>query len=130
MLNGAGFEWDVHCPLAVAEGVGKGVLGEVRDRDGDWKWIGEGTSSGLESRPGGPDDPDEEERIVLAYADAMTRDVVVGEGLFERVRGMLGDRGTVELTAAVAGYNCVSRFLVALDVGERNGVAVGKWKIE
>ena len=34
---------------------------------------------------------------------------------------MFGERGVVEITATVAAYNCVSRFLVALDVGERNG---------
>jgi hypothetical protein len=37
------------------------------------------------------------------------------------LKGWLGDREVVELTASVAAYNCVSRFLVALDVGECNG---------
>jgi hypothetical protein len=37
---------------------------------------------------------------------------------------VLGDREVVELTATVAAYNCVSRFLVALDVGECNGTAM------
>ncbi|KAJ5179295.1 hypothetical protein N7492_002505 [Penicillium capsulatum] len=31
------------------------------------------------------------------------------------------DREIVELTTGIAGYNCVSRFLVTLDVGENNG---------
>jgi len=51
----------------------------------------------------------------------MTLDVAVPETLFARLRAAVGEREVVEITAAVAAYNCVSRFLVALDVGERNG---------
>ncbi|KAI0596321.1 hypothetical protein F4775DRAFT_564870 [Biscogniauxia sp. FL1348] len=50
----------------------------------------------------------------------MTRKVRVDDGLFEELRGLLSEREIVEITATVAAYNCVSRFLVALDVGERN----------
>lgn len=58
---------------------------------------------------------------MVAYADAMTREVRVRGEVFGRVRALFGERGVVEITATVAAYNCVSRFLVALDVGERNG---------
>lgn len=51
----------------------------------------------------------------------MTRDVRVSDALFSRVRAHFDDRQVVELTTVIAAYNCVSRFLVALDVGERNG---------
>ena len=80
---------------------------------------GEGGGGGREE--GGLD---EKHIAVLAYTDAMTLDVAVPETVFARLRAAFGDREVVEITAAVAAYNCVSRFLVALDVGERNGVGV------
>ena len=58
--------------------------------------------------------------VVLRYADAMTRSVKVEEGLFEEVKGLgLDSKEIVELTTTVASYNMVSRFLVALNVGEQ-----------
>jgi len=47
--------------------------------------------------------------------------VNVDEGVFRRLRGLFSEQEVVEITATVAAYNCVSRFLVALDVGESNG---------
>jgi len=63
---------------------------------------------------------------VLQYTDAMTRDIVVSDEVFERLKTVAGfsDTQCVELTSVIAAYNCVSRFLVALDVGERNGGAM------
>jgi len=46
-------------------------------------------------------------------------EVSVPPELFERVREKFGEREIVEMSATVGAYNCVSRFLVALDVGER-----------
>lgn len=64
----------------------------------------------------------EEEKAVLAFTGESTKGVRVGEGTFEWVRGVLGgDKEVLELTMVVAGYNMVSRFLVALDVTESNG---------
>ena len=63
----------------------------------------------------------EKEWAVLVYVDAMTRDVNVEDATFEEVRKWFSETESVELTATVAGYNCVSRFLVALNVGECNG---------
>ncbi|KAM6487462.1 hypothetical protein HDV62DRAFT_349961 [Trichoderma sp. SZMC 28011] len=58
---------------------------------------------------------------VLRYADAMTKDVAIEEEIFTELQNSgLNSREIVELTVAVAAYNGVSRFLVALDVGERN----------
>lgn len=57
---------------------------------------------------------------VMAYTDAMTRDVRVREEVFEKLKRYFGKKEIVEITATVAAYNCVSRFLVALDVGEMN----------
>ncbi|RAL64087.1 hypothetical protein DID88_003275 [Monilinia fructigena] len=44
----------------------------------------------------------------------------VPEEVFEELKRWFDEKEIVELTATVAAYNCVSRFLVALDVGERN----------
>jgi alkylhydroperoxidase family enzyme len=61
-----------------------------------------------------------EQRAVLRYTDAMTRTVTVSNEVFGELKGFFSDQEVVEITATVAAYNCVSRFLVALDVGEKN----------
>ena len=63
----------------------------------------------------------EKQWAVLRYADAMTRDVEIKEEVFGEVKKSFNEREVVEITATVAAYNMVSRFLVALDVGECNG---------
>jgi alkylhydroperoxidase family enzyme len=51
----------------------------------------------------------------------MTRDVSVPQSLFDEVKAAgFNEQQVVEITATVASYNMVSRFLVALDVGEAN----------
>lgn len=54
------------------------------------------------------------ESALLAYVDAMTRDVEVADAVFERLRGHFSDRETVELTVLTAAYNMHTRFLKAL----------------
>jgi alkylhydroperoxidase family enzyme len=51
----------------------------------------------------------------------MTVGVEVDDAVTEKLKNFLSDKEVVELTATIAAYNCVSRFLVALDVGECNG---------
>jgi len=46
----------------------------------------------------------------------MTRDIDVPDALFERVNRHFKDQALVDLTATVAAYNMVSRFLVALRI--------------
>ena len=115
-------------PLARKAGVSGGVLGLVRDVDaGGFEGERDG---GKEGGGKGGGEIGEVERAVLAYTDEMTRNVKVGEGVVERLRELLGgEREVVELTVAVAAYNCVSRFLVALDVGEMNEVKVEEWGV-
>ena len=77
-----------------------------------------------ELHPTSQGDLSDVEWAVLRYADKMTRDVEVDDGTFEGLkRAGLSHQEIVEVTATVAGYNLVSRFLVALDVGEMNGKA-------
>jgi alkylhydroperoxidase family enzyme len=46
----------------------------------------------------------------------MTLQVQVPQPLFDALRAQLGERELVELTATVAAYNMVSRFLEALQI--------------
>ena len=63
----------------------------------------------------------EKQWAVLQYADAMTRDVSVSSEVFQAVKSQgFNEQEMVEITTTVAAYNMVSRFLVALDVGEQN----------
>jgi alkylhydroperoxidase family enzyme len=53
---------------------------------------------------------------VLAYTDAMTKEVHVPDNIFNPLRQHFNDREIVELTATIAAYNLVSRFLEALQI--------------
>lgn len=97
-LNRAPYEADQHEPIAMRAGVSAQQLTELAN---------------LEFEPSSFDD---RERAVLAYVDAMTRDIQVPDAVFEAVRQHFDDAGLVELTATIAAYNMVSRFLEALRV--------------
>jgi AhpD family alkylhydroperoxidase len=97
VLNRAPYEFAQHAPVARAEGLSQAQVDAVRS----WQ-----------------DSPlfDARTRAVLAYADAMTQQVQVPQPLFDALRLHLDEREVVELTATVAGYNMVSRFLEALQI--------------
>lgn len=97
LLNGASYEYQVHVPFALREGVTQAQL-DALDR---WQ-----DSTALTPA----------QRAVLAYTDAMTRDIHVPDAVFETLRGHFNQREIVELTATIGGYNLVSRFLEALAV--------------
>lgn len=96
-INGASYEWEAHAPIALAEGM---------------------SQAQLDALPAWRDSAvfDATERAVLAYCDAMTRQVHVPEDVAAVVRDLLPPRQLVELTATIAGYNCVSRVLEALEI--------------
>jgi AhpD family alkylhydroperoxidase len=56
------------------------------------------------------------QRAALAYTDAMTSTIQVPEDTFRAVRAEFDTRQLVELTATIAAYNMVSRFLEALEI--------------
>jgi alkylhydroperoxidase family enzyme len=117
VLNHAVHEWDVHASLALKAGVSKETMQLVLDMPVTGRgWRRDGNMEGLK----------EDEEAVILYTDQMTIGVEVEDGVAEKVKGVLGDTQVVELTAVVAAYNCVSRFLVALDVGECNGRGMKK----
>ncbi|MBX7449272.1 carboxymuconolactone decarboxylase family protein [Mycolicibacterium sp. 3033] len=99
VLNGAAYEWDAHAPLALSHGVTAAQLDAVRGG-------------------GDPAVLTDVQRLVIDYTDAMTSKITVDDELSDKTRKMFGDRQFVELTATVAAYNMVSRFLVALQIGE------------
>lgn len=104
-MNRAWYEWTHHAPLAVAGGVGEELMERVK------------TPEALEVEGQGREGFGERQWLALVYTDEMTRNVQVREETFERVKKVFSEREVVELTATVACYNCVSRFLVALDGG-------------
>jgi 4-carboxymuconolactone decarboxylase len=53
-------------------------------------------------------------RAVLAWTDAMTREVQVPDALFERLGAHFDERRIVEITLLAASYNMLTRVLVAL----------------
>lgn len=97
--------------------VGVGGFAEAR---GEGKGKGEGRGEGKEGWG-----LDERQVAVLRYTDAMTVGCRVPDEVFAELKRLFSEREVVEITATVAAYNCVSRFLVALDVGEMNGKEVG-----
>ena len=97
LLNGADYEYRAHLPFALQEGLSQ----EQIDALPGWQ-----VSERFDAR----------ERTVLAYTDAMTRGIRVPDAVFAEVRRHFDDRETVELTATIAGYNLVSRFLVAMQL--------------
>lgn len=58
----------------------------------------------------------EQERATLALAREMTQDVVVSDATMKRVRALLPDQQVIELIGTIAGYNMVSRFLIATGI--------------
>jgi 4-carboxymuconolactone decarboxylase len=54
------------------------------------------------------------ERAALAYADAMTRDIAVGDDIFAEVVRHFDTRAVVELTVLIGSYNMNARVLEAL----------------
>ena len=56
------------------------------------------------------------EQLVVRYAAQMTLDVKVSDDVFNALREFFDTTELVELTSAIATYNMVARFLVALGV--------------
>lgn len=109
VLNRAYFEWTQHCPLALEAGISREGLKTIRD--------------------GTPGDLNEKQNAVLDFTTASTKDGRVADEVFERLKKYFSNKEIVEIVATVAAYNCVSRFLVALDVAEGNDISVADYTI-
>jgi len=58
----------------------------------------------------------EQQRALLAYTDAMTREIDVADAVFAELRKHFSERQVVELTMLIGAYNMLTRFLKALKV--------------
>lgn len=96
VINGADYEFRAHVPFALKEGITEAQIEALRD----------GRAEAFDAR----------ERDVLAYCESMTREIHVPDAVFQAVRPHFNERELVELTATIAAYNLVSRFLQALQV--------------
>ncbi len=94
-LNRAPYEFLQHAPVALEEGVAATKIAAID------AWV---DSALFDAR----------ERAALAYTTAMTLQVQVAEPVFDALREWFDTREIIELTATVASYNMVSRFLEAL----------------
>jgi 4-carboxymuconolactone decarboxylase len=96
VLNGAEYEFEAHVPHALAAGMTQDAIDRLRRDD----------ISGFRGL----------ELLVIQYTDAMTEDLVVPEALYPRLDQAFDAKTLVELTATIAGYNMVSRFLIAMHI--------------
>ena len=96
-LNGADYEFAAHVPFALQEGIDNIAIDTLR-------------------RGELPASLSPEELAALHYTDQMTRQVAVDHMVYGAVAATMSEREVVELTATVAAYNMVSRFLVALGI--------------
>ena len=97
-LNGSEYVYGIHSSgMAQKAGITQQEIDAIRD----WR-----ASSLFAPR----------ERALLAYVDAMTRDIDVPDDVFAALRPHFDERKLVELTVLVGCYNMHTRFLRALRV--------------
>ncbi len=105
LLTGAQYEYHHHAPDFLAAG---GTQAEL-DALGRY----------AQATPGGPLAEvalGSQEALVVRYAAQMTQQVRVDDAVFDAMRAAFTTTEIVEITAAIATYNMVARFLVALGV--------------
>jgi len=105
LLTGAQYEYHHHAPDFLAAGGTQAQLGAL--------------NAFVQADPRGtPRDPalSELETLVIRYAAQMTLDVQVTDEVFGALRRHFDETAIVELTSAIATYNMVARFLVALQI--------------
>ncbi len=105
LLTGANYEYHHHAPDFLAAG------GTQAELDALGRHVALNPRLALsDSAIGAP------EKVVIQYAAQMTLDVKVSDEVFAQMRQHFDTTEIVELTTAIATYNMVARFLVALGV--------------
>lgn len=102
VLNKAEYEWVQHEGEFLKAGGTREQLDALR--------------AGAAASGGDPKLFDESERATLALTREMTQKIDVSDATMKRVRSLLPDAQVVELIGTIAGYNMVSRFVVATGV--------------
>jgi AhpD family alkylhydroperoxidase len=97
LLNGADYEYRAHVPFALKAGLTQAQVDDLS------RWR---ESTRFDAR----------QRAVLEYCECMTRQVRVPDEVFAAVAPHFDAGRLVELTATIAGYNLVSRFLEAMRI--------------
>ena len=105
LLTGAQYEYHHHAPDFLAAGGAQAELDALAR-----VVAGDARRSAADPALG------KVEQLVIRYAAQMTRDVTVDDALFGALRQHFDTTQIVELTSAIATYNMVARFLVALGV--------------
>ena len=112
LLTGAAYEYHHHAPDFLAAGGTQAQLDALQAQLSPY--------TGLDHQNKQFSDVDIEklaiENIVIQYAGEMTRNVTVRSTTFAALRQHFDTTQIVELTSAIATYNMVARFLVALGV--------------
>jgi alkylhydroperoxidase family enzyme len=103
LLTGAHYEYHHHAPDFLAAG---GTQAELDALQAFARAPAANEVAGLQG----------DEALVVRYASQMTRDVKVDDALFGQMQARFATSELVEITAAIATYNMVARFLVALGV--------------
>ncbi|HKC61142.1 MAG TPA: carboxymuconolactone decarboxylase family protein [Myxococcales bacterium] len=102
VLNKSEYEWGQHEGEFLKAGGTREQLDALR--------------AGAAASGGDPKLFDESERATLALTREMTQKIEVSDATMKRVRSLLPDAQVVELVGTIAGYNMVSRFVVATGV--------------
>src|SRR5712664_3944238 len=98
VLNKADYEWVQHEPEFLKAGGTREQLVALKDLKADPKLF------------------DATELAALQPTTEMTRDVQIKQATIDKLRSLLPDQQVVELIGTIAGYNMVSRFLIATGV--------------
>ena len=96
VLNEADYEFAQHMPFALRAGFTEAQMEQLRTND-------------LHAF-------NDRDQALIAYCDAMTREIRVPDQTFEAIRPHFNNQEMVEVTATVGAYNMVSRFLEALQI--------------
>ena len=105
LLTGAHYEYHHHAPDFLVAGGTQAELDALQATlNNDPRGIPAGGALGAA------------EKLVVQYAAQMTLDVKVGDDVFAALKQHFDTTQIVELTSAIATYNMVARFLVALGV--------------
>jgi alkylhydroperoxidase family enzyme len=115
LLTGAAYEYHHHAPDFLTAG------GKQTQLDALQRYCKDALSA-FHAQPtalaAGPNDGalNTQEALVVQYAAQMTLTVKVSDTVFNALKTYFNTTELVELTSAIATYNMVARFLVALDV--------------
>jgi alkylhydroperoxidase family enzyme len=115
LLTGAAYEYKHHAPDFLAAG---GVQAQLDALQPYCAAALAAFQANGKTLPAAPNSPafSMVETLVVQYAAQMTLSVKVDDALFAGLKQHFNTTEIVELTSAIATYNMVARFLVALDV--------------